>query len=246
MKNNFTSLLVACVLFCSEVQAWSYGEFVSCNAINPKPKITFLTSYGQLIHDLSTSQSEIERLAGGSGEKGFYTIGLATVGINYRIWLKNVSVKVLDEKHVCLLPEEIEITLGYKNPLIYVSKEINKKSCRFSQVIRHEQVHQRINILTLEYFLPLFDEAVRNAINEVRAVKVSGTDSASLKAGTHKLNQYYFDRLQPIIEEFEKARIKEQKKLDNLTNYKMEAELCRAFEKEHPDKKFDGEGGLAF
>lgn len=224
------------LFFTAKAAAWSYGEFVSCDAINPKPKITFLTSYGQLIHDLSTPQREIERMAGGA-EKGFFVVGLATLKPQYQIWIKDVYVKTLDQNHACLLPSEIEIKFGYNDPLIYVSKEIDRNSCKFSQVIRHEQVHQRINILTLEYFLPLIDETIRNAISEVRAIKVSGTSDAEIRAGIDRLYKYYTARLKPIIDEFHKARENEQRKLDNIVNYTMESELCREFDRERPDKR---------
>ena len=155
----------------------------------------------------------------------------------YQIWIKDVYVKTLDQNHACLLPSEIEIKFGYNDPLIYVSKEIDRNSCKFSQVIRHEQVHQRINILTLEYFLPLIDETIRNAISEVRAIKVSGTGDAEIRAGIDRLYEYYTARLKPIIDEFHKARENEQRKLDNIVNYTLESELCREFDRERPDKR---------
>ena len=39
--------------------AWSYGESISCDAINPMPKITFKSSYGKLVHDLSQPLSTV-------------------------------------------------------------------------------------------------------------------------------------------------------------------------------------------
>lgn len=68
MKKSAILVLICVCFFAAKASAWSYGEFVSCDAINPKPKITFLTSYGQLIHDLSTPQREIERMAGDAVE----------------------------------------------------------------------------------------------------------------------------------------------------------------------------------
>ena len=127
MKKSAILVLICVCFFAAKASAWSYGEFVSCDAINPKPKITFLTSYGQLIHDLSTPQREIERMAGGA-EKGFFVVGLATLKPQYQIWIKDVYVKTLDQNHACLLPSEIEIKFGYNDPLIYVSKEIDRNS----------------------------------------------------------------------------------------------------------------------
>ena len=231
MKKSAILVLICVCFFTAKAAAWSYGEFVSCDAINPKPKITFLTSYGQLIHDLSTPQREIERMAGGA-EKGFFVVGLATLKPQYQIWIKDVYVKTLDQNHACLLPSEIEIKFGYNDPLIYVSKEIDRNSCKFSQVIRHEQVHQRINILTLEYFLPLISDELQKAVRDVKAVKVSSPEQG--EDGAEELMKYYQARLGPLITTFEKVLEKEQDKLDNLTNYQMEWELCRKYESEHP------------
>lgn len=71
MKKSAILVLICVCFFTAKAAAWSYGEFVSCDAINPKPKITFLTSYGQLIHDLSTPQREIEHMAGAAPKKAF-------------------------------------------------------------------------------------------------------------------------------------------------------------------------------
>ena len=49
------------------------------------------------------------------------------------------------------------------------------------------------------------------------------------------LQKYYTIKLTPIIREYEKARLAEQKKLDNLTNYTMENELCEEFNRKHPE-----------
>ena len=63
----------------SRADAWSYGEFISCNALNPMPAVTFKTSYGQLVHDFNLSTDEITAKASGA-EKGFFVDGLARVG----------------------------------------------------------------------------------------------------------------------------------------------------------------------
>ena len=168
----------------SRADAWSYGEFISCNALNPMPAVTFKTSYGQLVHDFNLSTDEITAKASGA-EKGFY-----------------------------------------------VSKDLDKDSCRFSVVIRHEQVHQRINKLVLEYFLPLISDELQKAVRDVKAVKVSSPEQG--EDGAEELMKYYQARLGPLITTFEKVLEKEQDKLDNLTNYQMEWELCRKYESEHP------------
>lgn len=138
----------------------------------------------------------------------------------------------LDAGATCVLPAEVEFFFGFKEPEIYVSKDLDKDSCRFSVVIRHEQVHQRINKLVLEYFLPLISDELQKAVRDVKAVKVSSPEQG--EDGAEELMKYYQARLGPLITTFEKVLEKEQDKLDNLTNYQMEWELCRKYESEHP------------
>lgn len=132
----------------SRADAWSYGEFISCNALNPMPAVTFKTSYGQLVHDFNLSTDEITAKASGA-EKGFFVDGLARVGTRSSFRLRRYTVRRLDAGATCVLPAEVEFFFGFKEPEIYVSKDLDKDSCRFSVVIRHEQVHQRINKLVL-------------------------------------------------------------------------------------------------
>lgn len=211
--------------------ATGYGEFISCDALNPEPHIILLTSYGQLVHDLSTSQQQIQNHASRQPEKGFLIDGLATVNPQYKIRISQARGIMLDENNYCILPDAITVYIGYQQPTIYVAKEYPKESCRFSVIIRHEQTHQRINILTLQYFLPLFEQSLSKAIREVKSVKVSSKEEAIL--ALKLLQKYYVAKLTPIVEEFEKARIAEQLKLDNKTNYSMEDSLCRQFDLTH-------------
>lgn len=219
--------------------AWDTGSFFSCNAINPKPEVIIKSSYGRLVHDLSKSKAEINAIHNKNPhvkEPRNTVVGLASFRMPTRIKVSGQRRKI-NETYSCILPTKVEIEIGLNDPVIYVAKEYPRQSCGFSQVIRHEQTHQRINLLTLEYFMPIFDKALRKAIYDVRAVKVYTKDNNNFKKGLSKLNEYYYARLTPILEEFEKARAKEQQKLDNITSYRRDWEICNEFEKEHPEKK---------
>ena len=212
MKNALIFAVFSLLAGSSRADAWSYGEFISCNALNPMPAVTFKTSYGQLVHDFNLSTDEITAKASGA-EKGFFVDGLARVGTRSSFRLRRYTVRRLDAGATCVLPAEVEFFFGFKEPEIYVSKDLDKDSCRFSVVIRHEQVHQK-------------------AVRDVKAVKVSSPEQG--EDGAEELMKYYQARLGPLITTFEKVLEKEQDKLDNLTNYQMEWELCRKYESEHP------------
>lgn len=219
----------------SETRAWSYGNFISCNAINPNPAITFKTSYGKLVHDLSKSQAEVSSLAHSSNEPGWLTVGFAQAPVVASISSKGTARKI-DDDVTCVLPDEIEIFVGYQKPVIYVSKEYREDLCKFSVVIRHEQVHQRINKLTLDYFVPLMDKVLRKAIYEVRGIKVNS--EAQAQEGMALLRSYYLARLTPILEEMAKAQKAEHAKMDSLTSYKMQWDMCEKFKERQERDKF--------
>lgn len=213
-------------------KGWSYGEFISCNSLNPMPSITLKTSYGRLVHDFNLSTKELTAKSSHK-EKGMFTEGLATRNVRYQFRLREVTVRRLDANATCILPAKVEFFFGYDKPEIFVSKDLDKSSCRFSVAIRHEQVHQRINKLVLDYFLPLIDKELRQAVRDVKAVKVANKQQAH--DGMQLLMNYYDARLKPIVDKYKEVLEQEHDKLDNLTNYQMEWDLCKKYEKEHSD-----------
>ena len=230
MKRFFLAGLI--VLFqISVAHAAALGRFVSCNKMNPMPEIVFKTSYGKLKTDFShtTDQLTAESTESkGEKEAGVYTAGLARRGFGWYIYVSEAEVKYIDDKTYCVLPTKIEAYLGMVRTSISVSRDIPKESCRFALVLRHEQIHQWINKLTLDYFLPIYYKEVQKTVREVRAVKVSSR--GDVQEGRKKLNEYYKARLEPIYNQFYEAVVGEQKKLDNWVNYNAEDKLCREFE----------------
>lgn len=198
-----------------------------CNALNPNPKIIFQTSYGQLVHDISTPQSAIQAKAS-RPEKGILIDGLATAETHGSVRISKAQGVKLSDNSYCILPQEIEIYFGYTNPTIYVAREYPLESCRFSLLIRHEQTHQRINILTMQYFLPLIQITSQQIVKNSPSVRVNSPDEA--QSALEELQEYYIFMLMPIIERFNQAREQEHQKLDNQTNYAMESSICTPFD----------------
>lgn len=223
-----------CLIFLAQisvVQAAGLGRFVSCNKMNPMPEIVFKTSYGKLKTDFSFNTKQLtekSKFSKGEKESGIYTQGLAGKGFGWYIYVSNAEIKYIDDKTFCVLPTRIEAYLGIVEPTISVSNDIPRESCRFALVLRHEQVHQWINKLTLDYFLPIYYKEVQKTVREVRAVKVSSKNE--VREGMNKLNEYYHARLEPIYNQFYDAVANEQKKLDNWVNYNAEDKLCKEFD----------------
>lgn len=236
-------ILLFFIIQCNSALALNYGRFISCNSINPTPKIIFKTSYGKLnyIFDKNTDQLS-EMLTDENHKNGtFRAAGLAIAPFYWRITLKKGKTKYIAKDVYCVYPEEVEVFVGYKDPVIYVSSNYQPGDFWYALTLRHEQTHQWINKLTLEYFLPLFYKRIVSAAREVRAVKVNSGSQEAINAGYHKVYEYYEARLKPVFEEFMKIRKEEQHKLDNKMNYGEEQELSRQYKAKQKlmNQKFD-------
>ena len=114
----------------SRADAWSYGEFISCNALNPMPAVTFKTSYGQLVHDFNLSTDEITAKASGA-EKGFFVDGLARVGTRSSFRLRRYTVRRLDAGATCVLPAEVEFFFVSKSRKYMFPKILTRTAAAF-------------------------------------------------------------------------------------------------------------------
>ena len=219
-------LLSALTMFSAPASAMEIGS-IYCDAFTPEPHIIFKTSYGQLIHDISTPQQQIQAM-GNRSEKGILIDGLATADALVSVHISAAHGTQISDNSYCIIADEVEVSFYYSNPTIYVAKEYPVDSCRFSLIIRHEQTHQRINILTLQYFLPIIRSAAEKIISQARSVKV--TSRADDHRALALLQKYYTLKLMPLIERFKRAQEQEQQKLDNNTNYAMENNICHKFD----------------
>lgn len=238
----FLLILLFMLGFSGISRAAGYGDFISCNSLNPTPKIVLKTSYGKLEHDLTKSIADLTHLSGGDErfkEEGIYTAGLAPYKVGFYVYIKEGIAREIDKNTICVMPTEVEAFIGYQQPGVYVNNTVKPGTCEYALILRHEQVHQWINKLTLDYFLPLYYKALVKTVKDVKAVKVK--DSKDIKDGLIQLNLYYNAKMTPVFEQFRKAVEGEQKKLDNWVNYNAEDKLCKEYNEKQKlmNQKFD-------
>ncbi len=222
MKKLFfilTNLFAVCALI---KQAHAFD----CAQITTLPSIELSTSYGTLKYDFSKNTQQITNIASeyGIAEKGLFASGLATVNVSWEIAVNTIG-KVYDKYDICIIPTSLKVFIGFSDPTIYVSNEITKDSCEYNVVVRHEQTHQQINKAALDYFLPLFQNALKEISKTIRPEHVSVL--TDIDNGTTRLTQRYNSKLAPLIEVFKEELLAEQGKLDNHKNYNFEQNICK-------------------
>jgi hypothetical protein len=195
-----------------------------CLNLDIIPQIKITSSYGKLSYNTEKNTSQITELAKKFNlvESGVFAAGLSTVNINFDITINSIGKPI--DNYFCVAPTEINIFLGLDNPTIYLSNELEKNSCEYNLVLRHEQTHQQINKTTLEYYLPIFKQAVQKIVKNINPILIK--DINELEKTTGDLTITYNKKITPLVDFIKYEMLSEQKKLDNSYNYRFEDSLC--------------------
>lgn len=208
------------------------GKDDVCLRYKTMPELVFSTSYGKLVYNRSRNQQQLTAIGKQFGivEQGLFASGLALVGVNYHVSV-NTASRVAADGGICVIPVRVELFIGYQNPIIYISKELEEGSCEYNVVLRHEQTHQQINTAALEYFIPRLKSAALSVLNNVPPQRID--NSGQIDAATRQFVHTYSAQLEPLINFFKAELLREQSKLDNHENYQLEGSLCRYYNQNH-------------
>lgn len=219
------------LFFILTINVFSFLHFnlanaVDCSTLNSIPTIELTSSYGQLEYNNSLNNLQITNLASRYGiiEKGLFASGLATVNVNWEINVNTIA-KVHGDYDICVIPTSLNVFIGFSKPTVYISQDLVKNSCEYNVVLRHEQTHQQINKVILDYFLPQFQSALEQIAATVKPEHIALL--SDIDAATTKLTTKYNQKLSPLIEVFKFELLNKQSKLDNHLNYEYEQNLCR-------------------
>ena len=198
-----------------------------CAGYTAEPQLKFAISYGNLRYDNSLNRRRLGDLAAYHNlqESGMFTAGLSLSDINGRVQIYTTLYR--EGNVLCLVPETLEVSLGYRQPIIYLLSDLKKGSCEYNLVLRHEQQHQQISVMVLEHFAPQIYKAMAQKL--AQSVPVSVKNDAEADVLTEALNEEYWQYFSALTEQLRDVLLKEQKKLDSRQNYEYEDKLCSKF-----------------
>lgn len=219
MKKLFF-ILTFLFFFCFDALA------TTCADISVNPNITVTYSFGKLSFDTSKDVKTISNIAKEFNlfENGASTRGLSTADIKFDISIQTVAHPI-GINQFCVVPSDITVFLGIEKPIIYLANTLEKDSCEYNIVLRHEKTHQQINKKTLEYYLPIFKASVVNIIKNIPAVSINNT--SKIEETTRLLTEKYNKKINFLVEFIKKEIAQEQVKLDHIDNYRYENQLCQ-------------------
>ncbi len=197
-----------------------------CSYIDHTPTVEIHYSYGKLHYNLKHNQNEITLISKQYGitENGVFANGLASINVNWAVDLNTLS-EVIGPTDICVAPSNINVFVGFENPVIYISKDLVPNSCEYNVVLRHEQTHQQINKKALEAFLPRLEAKLKKIAKEIKPIYVSNQNQ--IDPATKVLVHKYSNRVTTLIKQLKKQILDEQAKLDHNSNYAYEENICR-------------------
>ena len=207
----------------------------ACETLSVKPILNFYTSYGKLKYNQSYSRDNLTQLGKNMGmfESGDLASGLALVDIASEYEL-NITAKKMINNAVCVMPKELTVYIGFQNPVIYLATDLENNSCLYNLVLRHEQIHQQINVNALEYFIPLIYKQIKEIIKNMKPLYILSENK--IKEATSELTTYYANQINLLVEEFKREILVEQRKLDNRKQYELESNICQRYNAKHHRK----------
>ena len=199
-----------------------------CADLATNPQIRLRSSYGKLnyIHTYNTAQLNSLASRYNIKEHGMFVAGLSYVDVDWKVVLHSTIHNFHD--YSCVIPSGIDIYLGYRNPVIYLSNNLKFDTCEYNLVLRHEQQHHQINKAVLDYYLPLLRTQFKQKLSILKSHEIPADKTAD--DITKELNIIYADAIRPVVERFQITLQIEQSRLDNAKNYQYEENLCRKFQ----------------
>lgn len=223
-------ILLSCFCISSAARAAVTEEELraACEKQQANPEVVFYTSYGKLTYNKNYTRDQLSELGRKFGifEVGDLASGLALVDVASEYEL-SVSSRRMINGGACITPIELSVYIGFQNPVIYLAKDLTPGTCLYNLVVRHEQVHQQINVNALEYFIPPIYERVKTIARNMRPMYVSS--ERLIKSGTNDMTAFYAGQINELVDEFKQEILAEQHKLDNRQQYLLESEICRRY-----------------
>ncbi len=188
------------------------------------------------IIDHSKSYEEIERLAREKSKEYVVKIeanikkrmlanevfrveGLAhgLIDFHLRLTFKNKNVK---DNSYCVYIKKAVLKVGFKEMTVYISRHIEKNSCRYTVVKKHEFEHVKRHTNSLASAIP----SLKKLATVIKNTPIQhGLDKQQI----HKdIQNEVLMKLQEISSKLERDSYIENAKFDTLENYRREAKVC--------------------
>lgn len=219
----FPPLLAAAFLFLS-CPAFAEVDYSVCDGytripvrVTPlfdNPAMDFTLGLGQIqaiAHDPARAMH--------SPHKGL-TLGLTQYQPLMHIDMPVRILKLADGRS-CVKVKEADISVGYKNVVIYIPQEVQQGTCGFNEVMGHEMKHVAVNRDVLAQYVPVITANVQGYLDANGFYSGGDPDGAVARLNA-ALQDIVTRNFQPMVEE----NSRRQQGVDTIEEYRRVSSSC--------------------
>jgi hypothetical protein len=214
-------------LFAASLALWPQARAAADPADCPSftaPQVKLTTVESDADRNLGRSLDDLRQMARQKGgtvvHRNTYFLGLATAEVTSEMTF-SLRLRQRPDGSYCSLPEQVNLRFGYRQPRIYVARELTRDDCVQTEVLNHELKHVEVDRRLLAEYAPRIAATVTEAVGRLTPVRTRTRDSAILR---------FKAELTPVIDgevrAFLAERERRQAEVDTPAEYERVAKSC--------------------
>lgn len=220
---RFIAAIIGFFVFLSGGAPLAAQSLGSCNGYVPAI-IDIQANYDDVQYDVTEPMVKIKDIAEGSkegGKKENWPVGLSTGQMYFRLVTDIFKMRSGFDPSTCGQVKAVHLEMGFHDNMIYVAKELPRRSCPFKVVMEHEEKHKKVDRELLEEYTGKMRSALARASEEIGIVRKTAGQEVEQELSSH-INQV----VDHLSKEMQSEREIRQKKVDSEQEYDRISGSC--------------------
>ena len=194
--------------------------FRDCSFFAEEVEVELSTSFGELEYNHTKDNRYIAEKTKLTKEK---SDGYTHIENVFNCSLEHKIVKSFGLE--CWVPTKISLNIGYQNPKIYISKDIEENSCEYGLVKRNQQLYLQMYKASLEAYLPAIYAYLNDYAQSLETFKIK--ERNSLQQKSKMIRDAYKKEVKKIEKDLEKTNKKAIDLIKLVDSKKYEKSICK-------------------
>ncbi len=121
----------------------------------------------------------------------------------------------------CIVLDKINLGLGYREMKVYVNRKYLRGTCEYDSILRHENIHVRINHEAMDYHAPRIFQQLKQYANSIGPLYTSSPEQT-----TKQLKQLLSKKMTQLHKPMVSERRRRHGEIDTRDNYLSEQARC--------------------
>jgi hypothetical protein len=195
----------------------------TCNEYRPA-EIDVKPLYEEVQYDHTRPMLKIREMAD-AGQEGAHhetwPVGLAAGQIYLKVTNDIFKLRSPYDPTTCGQIKATHVEIGFTNNVIYIAKELPKRSCPYKTVLEHEERHKQVDRELLEEYTEKAKEFFAKGASDIGMMRHPAGAAIDMQ-----VNEYMDDAIEHFSRELDGERKRRQKEVDSPEEYERVEKAC--------------------